>query len=84
LGNSRKRAADVLKQYLCDEAGVAKENREAVRTDPTNPVFVTIPNPKTPLQPNFCDCGVYVIETIEKMLTKFELYRDYLLVIFCD
>ena len=84
LGHVRKRAADVLKQYLCDEAGVPKKDREAVKIDPKNPVFVSITNPKTPLQPNFCDCGVYVIEAIEKVITNFEFCRDYLLVISND
>jgi len=81
LGHSRIQAANILRQYLCDEAGVCKGKRgNAITLNASNPVFKTIPNPTTPLQPNFDDCGMYMLEAMEKILQNYDKYHEYLLV----
>lgn len=78
LGLKRIRPTKVLRKYLCDEL----LNRKGITRDPEDKTyFDSIPDPKTPIQPNHCDCGVYLLQAIEAIVKKPETYSNYLLVI---
>jgi Ulp1 family protease len=84
MGTQQLNTANVLKQYICDEAGIGKKDRKAVHIEPNNNVFVTITQPDMPRQPNVHDCGMYVLATIEKILREPKFCREYLLVLAVD
>jgi Ulp1 family protease len=77
LGVKRIRPTRVLRNYVCQELAT----KHQIEVDPDSPAyFDSIPEAKTPFQPNHCDCGVYLIQAIETIVNNPEKFRDYLLV----
>lgn len=74
LGIERK-AIGHLKRYLTLEAARRHPGREVF--DQKNIVSGT--HTKVPLQPNHCDCGVYVLEYLECLFKDTPKYLDYML-----
>ncbi len=74
LGVGRRRPTDALKAYLTSEA----LTRFNINVNPKK--FNVLSKARVPLQPNHCDCGVYVIKSMEYILTQQEDFIDYILV----
>jgi hypothetical protein len=75
LGLQRGGAIKALKEYLKLEA----KHRKNVDIDVKAIKGI---HAKSPLQPNHCDCGVYVLQYIETFFQDTEKYLDYILVLF--
>ena len=75
LGLTRHGAMKALKEYLKLEA----KTRKNVDIDTK---FIKGVHAKSPLQPNHCDCGVYVLQYIETFFQDPEKYLNYILVVF--
>jgi Ulp1 family protease len=73
LNISRSVCIRNLKEFLRMEA--LNRKRKHVDTKVMRGV-----NAKIPIQPNHCDCGVYVLQFIETFFNDSDLHRDYILV----
>jgi Ulp1 family protease len=77
LGVKRTRPTKVLRNYLCQELAT----KHQIQIDPESKAyFDSLPDTKTPFQPNHCDCGVYLIQALETIVNSPVKFRDYLLV----
>ncbi|KIY45203.1 hypothetical protein FISHEDRAFT_6387, partial [Fistulina hepatica ATCC 64428] len=72
LGSSHRRAVNVIDNYLRLEADDKKRRVHEVLRSTTSKVAQA--SGQVPLQPNYFNCGIYVLHFIETFLTDPEGY----------
>lgn len=75
LGSDHKAAVRTLSKYLQLEAK-DKKGRENTSEAMGRPAFV-------PYQPNYCDCGIYVLHFVQRFMSDPEMYTRLILVSTC-
>nr|KAJ3423283.1 hypothetical protein HK105_006660 [Polyrhizophydium stewartii] len=76
LGGANKSAIATLKRYLVHEA----RNRQGAMIDIADIGGI---NARVPIQPNTCDCGMYVLENVERFFAEPEKYLRHILASLC-
>ncbi|KAJ3717113.1 hypothetical protein C8R42DRAFT_587771 [Lentinula raphanica] len=76
LGSKHPRAVNILKQYLIAEA---EDKKQLQNTNPAlgRTLSVSIlPTNDVPTQPNYCDCGVYLIHFAQVFVQRAEYFAN--------